>query len=129
MYEIFVSVIKRGGFKLSDMLERVAVYCADGKITVEEMHALEQLAREHAEAKSEINVIDMLLDHETRIRALEANPDAGTETVVPPFAAGKTYYKGNRVTFDGSVYECIAPDGAVCVWSPANYAAYWQIVK
>lgn len=130
MYNVFVSVINRGAYRLGDMLERIKTYAAEGKLTLAEMAALEKLAREKANIQSETNVLEMLLEHETRIRALEANTNVNTPEVetVPGFVVGKTYLRGDKVTFEGKVFECVAPEGAVCVWSPADYAAYWQEV-
>ena len=48
------------------------------------------------------------------------------EAFVDDFIAGKSYYKGDRVYFNGKLYECIAPVGAVCVWSPDDYPTYWK---
>lgn len=45
---------------------------------------------------------------------------------VADYKPGTWYYRGDKVLFDGIVYSCIAPEGAVCVWSPAEHAAYWQ---
>ena len=45
---------------------------------------------------------------------------------IDDFVVGKTYYKGDKVLFDGKIYECIAPDGVVCVWSPSDYPTYWK---
>lgn len=133
MYEIFVSVINKGGYKLGDMLERIKTYAAEGKLTIEEMEKLEALAREKANMQDGTDMLGMLLEHETRIRALEAKvgvdepeTDEDGAEIVPEFVVGKTYYTGDKVTFNGSVYKCIAPKGDVCVWSPDDYPVYWE---
>lgn len=57
---------------------------------------------------------------EERLIALE-------KTVTPAkYAAGTWYYRGDYVIFEAEVYSCVAPMGVVCVWSPAEYGAYWQ---
>lgn len=48
---------------------------------------------------------------------------------VQPTGAHDAYYKGNKVTFEGAKYICIAPEGVAVVWDPATYPAYWQEVK
>ena len=53
----------------------------------------------------------------------EKEPDAEE---YPEYEVGKWYYAGDKISFNGSNYVCIAPDGAVCVWSPADYPAYWE---
>ena len=46
-----------------------------------------------------------------------------------PTGAHDAYYKDDKITFEGKKYICIAPDGIACVWSPAEYPAYWQLVE
>lgn len=60
---------------------------------------------------------------EERITALEKNVS------VASYTPGTWYYRGDRVTFDGAIYTCIAPDGTVCVWSPLEYPQYWAKTK
>lgn len=128
MYSIFESVINRGGYKLGDMLNRIKTYAAEGKLTIEEMEKLEALAREKANMQDGTDMLGMLLEHEARIRALEAaapiNPDQPAD--VPEYVPGKWYYAGDKVMWNGETYVCIAPDGVVCVWSPTDYPAYWE---
>ena len=74
------------------------------------------------------DMLGMLLEHEQRIRALEAaapvNPD--TPDDVPEYQPGKWYYAGDKVKWNGKTYVCIAPEGVVCVWSPDEHPAYWK---
>ena len=56
---------------------------------------------------------------EERLSALER------VSPVDSYTAGKWYNRGDRVFFNGKVYSCVAPDGVVCVWSPAEYPGYW----
>lgn len=58
---------------------------------------------------------------EERVAALEKAAPAPDE-----YTPGTWYYRGDSVTFEGEVYVCIAPEGAVCTWSPTEYATYWQ---
>lgn len=131
MYSIFESVINKGGYKLADMLERIRVYAAEGKLTIEEMDRLEALAREKANMQDGTDMLGMLLEHEQRIRALEAaapvNPDIPDDT--PEYQPGKWYYNGDKVKWNGKTYVCIAPEGVVCVWSPDEYPAYWEMMN
>lgn len=46
-----------------------------------------------------------------------------------PTGAHDAYYKGDRVTFEGAKYICIAPDGVACTWSPVQYPTYWEKVE
>lgn len=84
----------------------------------------EQIAMEEAEggeyAITEDADIEIPLTLEERVRSLEKTVSPGEYT------AGVWYYRGDRVSFEGAVYTCIAPDGVVCVWSPGEYAQYWE---
>ena len=60
------------------------------------------------------------LSVEERLELLE------TLLTAPDYTAGTWYYRGSRVTFDGSVYICVAPEGTACVLSPAEYPVFWQ---
>lgn len=137
MYSIFESVINKGGYKLDEMLERIKVYAAEGKLTISEMEALEKLAREKASVKGDTDVFAKLEDLERRVRALEEKnattdeppTDENGDTIIAEYVPGKWYYAGDVVMWQGEAYVCIAPDGVTCVWSPADYPAYWQKVE
>lgn len=60
------------------------------------------------------------LSVEERLASLEKT------VTVPSFVTGTWYYRGDKVTFGDQVYTCIAPQGVVCVWSPADYPQYWS---
>lgn len=49
-----------------------------------------------------------------------------TEPIYPEYEDGVWYRNGDIVSFEGDNYECIAPDGQVCVWSPKDYPVYWS---
>ena len=53
---------------------------------------------------------------------------AALEKAVKPadYVAGTWYYRGDKVNFENAVYTCIAPESTVCVWSPVEYAVYWE---
>lgn len=55
-----------------------------------------------------------------RLAALERTIQA------PDYVPGTWYYRGDKVRLNGVLYTCVAPAGAVCVWSPTEYPAYWQ---
>lgn len=46
-----------------------------------------------------------------------------------PTGAHDAYHRGDKITFNGKKYECIAPEGVAVVWDPVTYPAYWQEVK
>lgn len=126
MYRIVKKTIETGGWQLADMLERIERMYAAGRLTGEEHDELAQLAREKASYKDGVDVVAKLKELEERIRALE---EAGVDieaAVIPEYAAGKWYYAGDKVMFDGAAYMCVAPEGTVCVWSPEEMPGYWE---
>ena len=141
VYEALKDVIENTNFKLEDTLEKIYVMYSKDKLTKEQMEELETLAREKANTGNSIDVINKLKeinakmqDHETRITKLEnaetEEPEEPTEEVTyPAYVPGKWYYNGDNCSENGKNYNCIAPEGQVCVWSPSEYPAYWEEVK
>ena len=128
MYEVFKAAITAGNWKLDEVRDRLHRCCAQGRLTVDEMTELEDLARSKVDPRDEVDVFTKLDELDRRVRALEtgtAAPDAGS---VDEFIDGKWYHNGDKVLFGGKTYTCIAPDGVVCVWSPAAYPTYWEVV-
>lgn len=133
MYDIFMSVIKNGGYRIGDMLLRIRSYAAAGRLTMDEMAKLETFAREMATVQDGTDMLATLLDHEARLRALEkkhageetppADEDGGPE--IPEYVAGRWYYAGDVVMWNGQAYACIAPEGIACVWNPDEYPNHW----
>ena len=126
MKSIFESVIRNGGYDLTDMLRKIDVYHVEGRLTDGEREELIALARDGAEIEGSVNVMDKLADLDRRVTALESAGEPGTGEAYPAYQAGRWYYAGDQVTFEGRRYVCIAPEGVVCTWSPADYPAYWQ---
>lgn len=128
MYEVFKAAINDGNYKLEGMLDRIHLYAAKGKITMDEMTELETLARENATVKGEVDVFEKLMELEERIRKLEGEGTSVPAEDYPEYIAGKWYYRDDKCGFNGENFVCIAPDGVVCTWSPAEYPAYWERV-
>lgn len=142
MYTITKNVIESGNYELSDMLKKLDTLWVQGSITDAEHEELIALARENANVQQSMDVIAKLEELDKRVKALEdakTNNDSSdsegekepvepTAPTYPEYTAGKWYYAGDKVSFDGKVYECVAPDGQVCTWSPTEYPAYWEEV-
>lgn len=129
MKTIFEEVIKRGMFDLKGLLKKIDTYNVEGKLTDEERNELYAKARKAANVENSIDVISKLTELEQRVIKLEnagANDTVTGETTADEYVVGKWYYNGDKVTFEGTEYICIAPAGAVCTWSPAEYPAYWD---
>ena len=128
------STILSGDYELDKILSSIDLYHIEGSLTDEERRELIDLARENAKIQyKEEDITSILLklnELETRVKALEDGEEGGETTPAeyPEYVAGKWYYNGNSVTFEGKRYTCVAPQGVVCVWSPAEYPTYWQEV-
>lgn len=125
MKSIFENVINRGGYDLSDLLKKIDSYHVAGKLTDAERDYLYSKARGNAVAN--VDVMAKLQDLEERVRKLESAevPDQPTEDY-PEYVAGKWYYAGDKISYGGKHYVCIAPAGVVCTWNPDEYPAYWE---
>ena len=130
MYNILKSVIDRGEYNLTSIMSKADKLWAEDKITDEQRDELINLARAGAKAEHSIDVMAKLIDLESRVRILEeGKANEGTTEGIPEaeeYTVGKWYYRGDRVTFNGNTYICIAPEGVVCTWSPSEYPAYWE---
>lgn len=131
MKKLFENVIARGGYDLGVMLKRIDSYHVEGKLTDAEKDELYEKARAGADAQPSVDVLKKLEELEARVRALEegGGSDSGGRGEDEPeaYVPGKWYYAGDRVTFEGKRYVCSAPKGVVCVWSPGEYPAYWEV--
>lgn len=126
MFNTVKNVLSQGDYNLTDILNKIEVLWVKGKLTDEEQEELVALARGGAKTENDLDVLLKLDELEKRIRALEGKPD---EENYPEYQEGKWYYKGDKISFEGENYVCIAPDGQVCVWSPKDYPAYWEREK
>ena len=147
MYNHFRGEINRGDYDLTNMLDRLTVVFATNGLTADQLEELRTLAGEHANPLESLAPIedrfDIILQKfdalEARVAALES---ASTEPVDPseepeepaaptypewkqPLGAHDAYKTGDRVTFNGKVYESVINAN---VWSPAVYPAGWKEV-
>lgn len=137
MFGIIKAVIETGQFELSDILKKIEKQWLEMRITDSQKDVLIQLARENARVQDSINILDLLkeiVDLKKRVEVLEKQKAPDTETQEPSelygeFIVGKWYYAGDRINFNGKSYECIAPEGVVCVWNPNDYPAYWKVIE
>ena len=131
MYEIIKNVIQSGRYKLTDILAKIDTLWVRSSLTDDERTELMNLARSGADLTRGVDVLAKLSDLDKRLKVLEnagtTDPEPGEE--YPEYIPGKWYYKGDKCTYKGSKYICTAPDEVVCVWSPEEYPAYWQLVE
>lgn len=126
MKEIFKTVIESGKFNLTDMLNKIDTHHISGKLSDEERDELIVMARQRATAENSTDVFAKLLELEQRVTALESGNAPTASDTPEEYTVGKWYYNGDKVTFNGKVYTCTAPEGVVCVWSPSEIPAYWE---
>ena len=138
MYNLFKNVIVSKNYELSNMLKKIDTKWIDGTITDDQRAELLDLAR--GNAVPENSYADMQKQMQAlmaRVGALEEvvktlKGDASEETTeeypeyVQPLGAHDAYHNGDKVTYNGVKYTCIAPDGVAVVWSPDVMPNYWQ---
>ena len=134
MYEVIKKVIESKRFELSEILRKIDTLWMQGNITEEQKGRLVQLAREYANVQESIDVMAKLEEMNKRLVELEAKVNGmdfsggnEAEETIEEYTVGKWYYAGDRVSFGGKTYICTAPVGVVCVWSPSEYPAYWEL--
>lgn len=139
MFDVVLSVINTGIFELSDILVKIDTLWLKGDVDDDQRAALIDAAREKADPSSsyaplqeQVNKLaDDLAALASRVTALEGGGEELAEeypAYVQPTGAHDAYHKGNKVTFNGKRYTCVAPDGVAVVWDPDTYPDYWQEV-
>lgn len=150
MYEIIKNVINSGRFELTDIMKKIDTIWLQGDITDEEKTELIALAREKADPENSYAPLQKQIDN---LYEIVGNLDTGLKAVTDrvtkleggeiepeppsteypeykqPTGSHDAYYKGDKVTFKGKKYICIAPDDYAVVWNPEEYPAYWQLVE
>lgn len=131
MYNIMKAVIEARTFELKDALTKINTFWAQGSITEAQRAELIALAQESAKVENSIDVLKKLEELDQRMNAVEEllkkdESEAPEEVTYPEYVAGKWYRAGDVVMFNDAAYECIAPEGVVCVWNPEEYPTYWQ---
>lgn len=149
MYNDIMTIINDGEYNLADLLHRIDVLYARGRLTDEEHEELTAKARENADQavvypNVEARVTELetwRLDVEARLKKLkedtgeiEPEPKPKPEDEYPewhtPTGAHDAYYKGDKMTYtDGKKYVCIAPDGYGVTYGPDVLPDYWQKVE
>lgn len=129
MFEIVKSVLNGGGYNLTNTIKKINSLWVQGKLTDAEYNELVILARTNANVQEDVDLFSKVIELEKRVIALEnkETPKVPEETVAD-FVVGKWYYNGDKCIFEGKTYICTAPEGVACVWSPADYPAYWGTV-
>ena len=135
MYEVTKNVIRSGSYELNDILNKIDTLWLQGSLTDAERMDLIEMARIQANPSNSFAPLQAQIDAlAERVAKLEAkaepaDPDAPTEEYpeyVQPTGSHDAYHNGDKVTFNGRHYVCIAHEGVAVVWSPDTYPAYWE---
>lgn len=134
MKSIIKNVILAGAYDLTDMLKKIDTLWVQGNLSDEDRAELQAFAREHADPEQSYAPLQAQIDAlAERITKLEQGtsdqPAEEWPKYVKPTGAHDAYHNGDKITFEGVHYVCIAPTGAACVWSPVEYPAYWEEVN
>lgn len=147
MYDIVKNVINAKTYELTDILTKIDTLWVQGTLTEEQRTELTALARQNADPAASYaplqEQIDALADRldalTVRVSTLEQSGETGGEEpeepaeewpeYIQPTGAHDAYHNGDKITYNGQHYTCIAPDGTACVWDPDTYPAYWQLVE
>ena len=135
VYAGFYELIGGRRYDLEDVLHRIDVMYAAGRLTDDERTALYALARENAKAEydyaAEIEAIWAAI-RELRASAGGSSGSSGESDEWPayqqPTGAHDAYYAGDKITYNGKHYVCIMPENAACTYPPDVYPAGWQEV-
>ena len=129
MKNIFESVIERGGYDLTAILDKIDKYHIEGKLTDEERDELYSLARKEPKAQYNYDTeIEKLWD---AVRALQdgETTEGDTNTVSDwkqPTGAHDAYSAGDMIKYtDGKTYKSVIDNN---VWSPDAYPNGWEEV-
>lgn len=134
MKTIFENVIKKGGYDLSAMLDKINTYHIEGKITDTERDELYALAR--ATPKAQYDYASEIEKLWAAVRALQNDNSSddtnetesnGVAEWHQPTGAHDSYMIGDKVLYtDGKVYKSIIDNN---VWSPDVYPNGWEVVE
>lgn len=140
IYNAFTRAIKAAPHDLDKHLTRINTYHIDGALTDGEREELITLARQLAQPQLELAAevqqlwaaVGELREELAAIKAGGGVQDGVDELDIPeytkPTGAHDAYYAGAVVRWQGKVYECVAPEGVACVWSPEVMPGYWAEV-
>lgn len=148
MYKVIKSVIESKRYELAEMLTKIDTFWVQGSITEEERNELVALARKNALPENSYAGLQERMDAmykelealKMRVKTLESEgaeeqPEEPEEDIldeypeyIAPTGAHDAYYAGDKVTYNGKRYVCVAPEGAAVVWNPDVMPSFWQEV-
>lgn len=130
MNEVIKNVIRTGSFELTAILAKIDTLWVQGSLTDAQRLELIAMARAGADPKNTFAPLQEQIDAlARRVAALEGElPEDEFPEFVQPTGSHDAYHSGDKVSYNGKRYACIAPEGVAVVWSPEVYPAYWEEV-
>lgn len=143
MYKIVKAVIESKRYELKDMLTKIDTFWVQGQLSDAEHTELIDLSRANALPENSYASMQERMDAmhkelealKVRVKALETEDEAevpSEETTedypeyVAPTGAHDAYHAGDKVTYNGEKYICIALEGVAVVWNPDVMPSYWK---
>lgn len=130
MYNILKNVITRGEFSLPDIESKIDKLWAEDKLSNSQREELIAAARSEAKPGVTVEILfKTIKDLEERVTALEKGANVPPADTPPEWVDGMVVYRDARITCEGKVYRCIAPEGYPCSWPPRGvngYPPYWE---
>lgn len=123
MITIFRNVIKNGDYDLAALLAKIDKYHVEGKLTDAEREALYTEARKEPAANYNYDAeIEAIWKAIRELQKVE--PDETAKEYKQPTGAHDAYNKGDKVIYNGAVYECLIDN---CVWNPDTLPSAWAV--
>lgn len=151
MFDIIKNVIESGRYELIDIQKKIDTVWIQGDLDEDEKNTLIELARTNATPdmgymKLEERVqnleaaiadasrmIFILQEQVERLGAepLEPEPEPSEEypEYKQPSGSHDAYYTGDKITYNGQKYVCIAPEGYGVTYAPDVLPNMWQLVE
>ena len=128
MYEVIKNVIQSGNYELSDILKKMDTLWLQGALSDAERMELISMARTEADPSHSYAPLQAQIDAlAERVAALEGKtaPTEEYPAYVQPTGSHDAYHNGDKVSYNGKRYLCVAPEGVGVVWSADVYPSYW----
>ena len=130
MYNVLNDVINRGEYSLPDIEFKIDKLWAEDKLSNSQREELISAARSEVKPGLTLEILFKTIKNlEERVTALEKGANDPPADTPPEWADGMVVYRDARITYEGKVYRCIAPEGYPCSWPPYGdngYPPYWE---
>lgn len=140
MYKVIKNVLNARNYELSTVLTKIKTLWLENEISDEEKEELVELARANAQSENSYAPLQEQVDTlygivkelKAEVAALKnggvvpEDPVEEYPEYVQPTGGHDAYKVGDKITYDGKRYECLANG---CVWTPVDYPQGWKLVE